>query len=80
MKHKIGNRYRVDQQGDEWDCRIGTLEMIDGTTGHLMRDGKVRAFPLDQLHSNGVLQQVPERVAQPEHYVRLFEVLEAVSI
>lgn len=80
MTHKIGNRYRVCDQTHPFDGRIGTLEMVDGPIGYIMRDGIVKKVALSCLSDRGVLQGAPAGVANSEHYIRLFEVLDSVSI
>jgi len=80
MSHAVGLRYRVDHPGHAFDGKIGVLELVDGDTGYLMREGKTLRLPLESLRINGVLQNPPERLPQPEHFARLFQVLDRVNI
>jgi len=80
MSHTVGTRYRIDQPHHEWDGKIAVLELLDGDTGYLMREGKTLRLPLASLQIKGVLQNLPERLPQPSHFIRLFEVLDSVQI
>jgi hypothetical protein len=80
MKAIIGRRYRVNEMAHPWDGRCATLERVEGSTGWLMRDNELKAIPLKHLADKGVLQSIPERVPQPDHFIRLFEVLENIHI
>jgi hypothetical protein len=77
-KPKLGKRYRVDLMGHEIDGRIGVLERVEGLTAWLMRAGRLYPVPLSALRDKGVLQSIPEPLAQT-HFTRQFEVFEPVG-
>ena len=57
MSLQLGTRYRINQQGNKADGRVGVLETVTGADAWLMVCGRLTKAPVDCLTMKGVVQE-----------------------